>query len=229
MLNGDGSSDDLIGFFERLDDPTAPAAGVIDFDGFIAAFADGIDGLWASTMGEVSIVAGPDTYKLSAKTFRDRIIDTAQRGGVSLGSTSFADYATAHTAGWWTNKRMPATDANVQAGDPAPQGPAHDAGADAHGCLSVVGIFHNRRYLHRRAQRPAQVCHQHARRRPDPGAAGRLRRGDLPRFGLTERAGGANRVSPPWQSPSRTAAGRELVQPLRPAGGDPFEVIAHGR
>ena len=115
MLNGDGSSDDLIGFFERLDDPTAPAAGVIGFDGFIAAFADGIDGLWSNTMGEISIVAGPDTYKLSAKTFRDRIIDTAQRGGVSLGDISFADYATAHTAGWWTNKRMPDTDANVQA------------------------------------------------------------------------------------------------------------------
>ena len=115
LLNGDGSSDDLIGFFERLDDATAPAAGVVDFDGFIAAFADGIDGLWASVMGEVSIVAGPDTYKLSAKTFRDRVIDTGNRGGVSLGDISFADYAKAHTAGWWTSKRMPATATNVQA------------------------------------------------------------------------------------------------------------------
>ena len=115
MLNGDGSSDDLIGFFERLDDPTAPAAGVVDFDGFIATFAAGIDGLWANTMGEISIVAGPDTYRLSATTFRDRVIDTGQRGGVSLGDVSLADYAAAHTAGWWTNKRMPATATNVQA------------------------------------------------------------------------------------------------------------------
>ena len=114
MLNGDGMNDDLTGIFERLTDPVAPAAGVIGFDGFIAAFADGIDGLWSNTMSEVAVVAGTDTYKLSAKTFRDRVIDTGQRGGVSLGDISFADYAMKHTAGWWTNKRMPATDANVQ-------------------------------------------------------------------------------------------------------------------
>ena len=45
MLNGDGMNDDLTGIFERLTDPVAPAAGVVNFDGFIAAFADGIDGL----------------------------------------------------------------------------------------------------------------------------------------------------------------------------------------
>ena len=115
MLNGDGMNDDLTGIFQRLTDPVAPAAGVIGFDGFIAAFADGIDGLWATTMSEVSIVAGTDTYKLSAKTFRDRIIDTAQRAGVSLGDVTFADYAMKHTSGWWTNRRMPAVDTNVQA------------------------------------------------------------------------------------------------------------------
>ena len=114
LRNGAAADNDLSGFFARLTDPAAPAAGVADFDGFVAAFADGIDGLWASTMGEVSIVAGPETYKLSAKTFRDRVIDTGQRGGVSLGSTSFADYARQHTAGWWTNKRMPDKAAHVQ-------------------------------------------------------------------------------------------------------------------
>ena len=114
MINGAGTDDDLTGIFKRLTDPSAPAAGVATFDTFVGAFADGIDGLWASTMSEVSIVSGPDTYKLSAKTFRDRIIDTGQRGGVSLGDISFADYARAHTAGWWTNKRMPAKDAHVQ-------------------------------------------------------------------------------------------------------------------
>ena len=95
-------------------------------------------------MSEVSIVAGTDTYKLSAKTFRDRVIDTGQRGGVSLGDISFADYAMKHTAGWWTNKRMPATDANVQAAIMCRKGRSDDAVADAHGCLSVVGIFFSR-------------------------------------------------------------------------------------
>ena len=107
LLNGDTQNDDLTGIFQRLTDPSAPGAGVAAFDDFVAAFADGIDGLWSSTMSEVSIVAGVDTYKLSAKTFRDAT-------GQDLGSISFADYAAAHTAGWWTNKRMPATASNVQ-------------------------------------------------------------------------------------------------------------------
>ena len=70
--------------------------------------------MWSNTVKDVAIVAGVDTYKLSAKTFRDRVIDTGQRGGVSLGDTSFADYAMAKFGGWVTNKRMPATASNVQ-------------------------------------------------------------------------------------------------------------------
>ena len=115
LINGDGMNDDLTGFFQRLTDPSDPAAGVATFDTLVGVFADGIDGLWANTMSDVSIVSGPDTYKLSAKLFRDRVIDTGQRGGVSLGDITFADYAKAHTAGWWTNKRMPDTASNVQA------------------------------------------------------------------------------------------------------------------
>ena len=40
-------------------------------------------------------------------------IDTGNRGGVSLGDTSFADYAQEKTGGFWTNKRMPATAPNI--------------------------------------------------------------------------------------------------------------------
>ncbi|MDE2652550.1 MAG: phage major capsid protein [Gemmatimonadota bacterium] len=113
-LNGDGSDNDLTGLFQRLTDPNAPAAGVAGFDAFVSAFADGIDGLWASRMNEVAIVCGPETYRLSAKTFRDRVIDTGQRGGVSLGDTSFADYAMGKFGGWWTNKRMPVKANHIQ-------------------------------------------------------------------------------------------------------------------
>ena len=67
------------------------------------------------------------------------MIDTGKRGGVSLGDISFADYAMKHTAGWWTNKRMPATDTNVQAAIMCRKGRSDDAVADAHGCLSVSG------------------------------------------------------------------------------------------
>ena len=110
LVNGDGQNDDLMGFFQRLTDPSAPAATVASFDDFVGAFADGVDGLWATMMSEVSIVAGVDTYRLSGKTFRDPATGTA--GG--RGDTSFADYAKEHTAGWWTNSRMPAAASNVQ-------------------------------------------------------------------------------------------------------------------
>ena len=78
----------------------------MDFDSYVAAFAGGIDGLWANTMAEVAVLAGVDTYKLSARTFRD--------GTDDRGDTSFADYARQHTAGWWTNKRMPDAASDIQ-------------------------------------------------------------------------------------------------------------------
>ena len=43
-----------------------------DFDDFAEAFADQIDGLWASTLREVSILATVDAYELSAKRLRPR-------------------------------------------------------------------------------------------------------------------------------------------------------------
>ena len=156
-INGNGAAPNLTGIFERLSAPTAPGAAVATFDDFVGRFADGIDGLWASTMQEVAIVCGPDTYKLGARTFRDRVIDTASRGGVSLGDTSFADYAMAKFGGFWTNKRMPATASNIQAGILYRKGRnmAGGAGGDAHRGLPALerGVY--RRHLFR-------VCQRHA-------------------------------------------------------------------
>ena len=106
-LNGDGQNNKINGIFQRLTDPSDPAAGIADFDDFVDAFAGGIDGLWASTTKDVSIVAGVDAYRLSAKMFRDAT-------GQDLGDTSFADYARQHFGGWWTSKRMPATASHIQ-------------------------------------------------------------------------------------------------------------------
>ena len=106
-INGNGTAPNLAGIFERLTGPSAPGAAVATFDDFVAAFAGGIDGLWANTIKEVAIVAGVDTYRLSAQTFRD--IATAD-----LGDKAFADYAMQHFGGFWTNKRMPAKTAHIQ-------------------------------------------------------------------------------------------------------------------
>ena len=149
LLNGDGANDDLTGMFARLGNPADPAAGLVDFDGFIAAFAGGIDGLWASMMSNVSIVGGVDTYRLSAQTFRDA-------AGQDLGDMSFADYAMQHTAGWWTNKRMPATAANVQQailcrkGQSMMPAPMRTAVAPHWGYLSIDDIYTGARKGERR-------------------------------------------------------------------------------
>ncbi len=108
-LNGVGgnSGADLIGLFERLTSPTTTPTTAADFDDFVSSFADQVDGLWATRTADVSIVVGPATYQLSAKTFRD--IATAD-----LGNTAFSDYAMSMYGAWWTNRRMPAPASNYQ-------------------------------------------------------------------------------------------------------------------
>ena len=109
VISGNGTAPNLSGILHKLTDPSAPAAGVATFDRFVAAFAGGIDGLWASRMSEIAVVCGVDTYSLSARTFRDAT-------GQDLGDLAFADYAMGKYGGWWTNKRMPDAASNVQSG-----------------------------------------------------------------------------------------------------------------
>ena len=106
-INGDGNAPNLAGMFSRLTDPTAPTA-VADFDAFAAAHAGGVDGLWANTIKDVSIVAGPATYVLASRVF--------QTAANYKGELSAAAYAMANAGGFWTNKRMPDADAtdNIQ-------------------------------------------------------------------------------------------------------------------
>ena len=119
ILNGAAATandaNDLTGIFSRLNDATpAPGATVATFDDFVASFIGGVDGLWATTASQVGIVCGVDTYQVAAQTFRDRVIDTGNRGGVSLGDTAFTDYAAGHYGGFWTNSRMPDPVSNIQ-------------------------------------------------------------------------------------------------------------------
>ena len=105
-INGDGVAPNLAGMFNRLTDPSAPAAGIADFDAFVDLFAGGVDGLWATMANQVGIVVNPETYRLALKTFRDA-------AGQDLGETSFADYAAERFGGFWTNKRMPDKAAHI--------------------------------------------------------------------------------------------------------------------
>jgi len=118
-INGNGTAPNVNGIINQLADPTNPSA-VAAFDDFLAAFSHAIDGLWASMLSEVAIVCNVDAYKLSTRTFRDRVIDSTEqdevRAGVSLGDRSFADYASEKTAGWSCNARMPATASDIARG-----------------------------------------------------------------------------------------------------------------
>ena len=115
VIGGDGSAPNLNGLIKQLTDPSNPGT-VANFDAFVSAFADAIDGLWAPTMMDLGMVVNVDAYKLAAKSYRDRVIDTGNRGGVSLGDKTAADYLRAYTGGFWTNKRMPATATNIARG-----------------------------------------------------------------------------------------------------------------
>ena len=113
VINGNGTTPNLAGIFQALTDPTAAPTAIADFDAFVAAFAGGIDGLWSGTAKEVAIVAGVETYRLSASTFRDPATGTA--GG--RGDKAFSDYAMEHYGGFWTNTRMPDPATFMSVGD----------------------------------------------------------------------------------------------------------------
>ena len=105
MINGAGANDDLTGIFERLGNPSAPAANVETWTRFLAIQSGGIDGKWATELEHILMVVGVSTYRLSAATFQGA--DSEE---------SAASYLKRMGAGYWTNSRMPATAANIQQG-----------------------------------------------------------------------------------------------------------------
>ena len=100
LINGDGSTsgaaNDLTGIFERLTNPSAPAAQAESWTRFLAIQSGGIDGLWATELEHIAIVVNPETYRLAAATFQGTDAED-----------SAAMYMKRHGADFWTNARMP--------------------------------------------------------------------------------------------------------------------------
>ena len=105
ILNGSGNSNEVTGLFQRLDNPSAPAAAVETFARFLAIQSSGIDGLWASELSHVQLLVGPDTYRLAAATLRGA--DSAQ---------SAASYMALTGSGFATNAKMPVKAGHIQQG-----------------------------------------------------------------------------------------------------------------
>ena len=95
-INGDGQAPNLTGMFQRLADPSNPAANVETWTRFLAIQSGGIDGLWATELDQIGIVCNPETFRLAAATFQGT--DSEE---------SAASYLKRVGGGFWTNKRMP--------------------------------------------------------------------------------------------------------------------------
>ena len=104
-INGNGTAPNLTGIFARLTDPADPASGVESWTRFLAIQSGGIDGLWASELSHIALVVNPETFRLAAATFQG-----------SDAEESAASYLKRMGGGFWTNSRMPDTDANIAQG-----------------------------------------------------------------------------------------------------------------
>lgn len=104
-LTGDGQGASPSGLLTQLTDPSDPTT-TIDWNGFTAAVADGIDGgPWAETMMAVKILCNPETQRLAERTFKD--------GTGFGGEMSAAAYLRAHSGGFFSSRRMPDTASNI--------------------------------------------------------------------------------------------------------------------
>ena len=104
-LTGDGQAPNPSGLLTQLTDPSDPTA-VIDWNGFTAAVADGIDGgPWAESMMSVKVLVNPETQRLAERTFKD--------GTGFGGEMSAAAYLRAHSGGFFSSRRMPDSASNI--------------------------------------------------------------------------------------------------------------------
>ena len=104
-INGDGQGANLNGMLSQLTDPSAPAAAVETFDRWAAIGASVIDGLWAASMRDVSMVWNAEAYRQASGVFRG-----------ADGPVSAAAYLGRETAGFAASSRMPATDTHIATG-----------------------------------------------------------------------------------------------------------------
>ena len=141
MLNGAGANDDLTGIFERLTNPSAPAANVETWTRFLAIQSGLIDGKWAMELEHIQLLVGVETFQLAAATFQGTDAEM-----------SAASYLKKMGAGFSTNSRMPLKAAHIQQGIACRKGrPGNRLAVCPHwGYLSIDDIFSGARRGERR-------------------------------------------------------------------------------
>ena len=113
VLTGNNTAPNLNGILSQQTDPTDPSAANVSWDNFWSIVVDALDDPFAKSPMDVALLTNETLYKIAGKTFRDRIIDTGNRGGVSLGDISVTDYMMAKSGGLHFSAFMPATASTI--------------------------------------------------------------------------------------------------------------------
>ena len=101
IINGNGAGANLSGLLHQLTDPGSNPSAVVTFTSAAETIAAFVDGLWAMSLRELSVIAGVATYQKLAATFQVPMTSGAN------GELSSADYLMNALSGFATNKRMP--------------------------------------------------------------------------------------------------------------------------
>ena len=106
-LTGNNTDPNPEGLYPQLTVPTATLSTVVDWAGFIAAAAAGIDGgPWSESLEGVRLCVNAETMRLAETTFQ------TGSGSDTPGEMSAAAYLRSHTSGFFASSRMPDKAAN---------------------------------------------------------------------------------------------------------------------
>ena len=101
IINGNGTSPNVEGLLDQLNNPTNPGT-IATFDLFVAGAMEGIDGLFAKTLRDVRLIVNPATYQLAGGKFRG-----------TDGEMTALSHLSAQLGSFSTNSRMPAKAGNI--------------------------------------------------------------------------------------------------------------------
>lgn len=78
ILNGNGTAPNVRGFLTALSAQNPAPNTVTDYEAYLAALASAVDGLYASSTREVSILAGVETYRHTVRVLQDGSGESAE-------------------------------------------------------------------------------------------------------------------------------------------------------
>ena len=101
IINGNGTAPNLSGLLHQLTAPGSNPSAVVTWTSASELIAAFVDGLWAMSLRELSVICGVASYRKLAATFQ-----TPMTSGAN-GEMSAASYLMEQLSGFVTNSRMP--------------------------------------------------------------------------------------------------------------------------